>query len=196
MMTTETTEATGTLLRMVAGRRVPTPGTYRLDPTHTRADFEARHLMVTKVRGGFTDIAGVIEVAEEPGGSSVTVSIPTEGISSGTADRDAHLRSPDFLDVENHPEMTFRSTSIEPRGAGWTLRGELTVRGVSRPVTLDMEFHGVVADPWGNERIAFSASTTIDREDWGLTWNVPLEGGGVLVSRKIKVEIEAQALPA
>jgi polyisoprenoid-binding protein YceI len=183
------------LVREIDGRRIPAPGTYNLDPSHTRADFEARHLMVTKVRGGFTDINGVVEVAEDPARSTVAVTIGTASIATGAADRDAHLRSPDFLDVENHPQLTFRSTSITPSDAGWTVTGDLTVRGATRPVTLDVEFLGAVVDPWGKERITFSATGTIDREEWDLTWNVPLEGGGVLVSRRIKLAIEAQALP-
>jgi polyisoprenoid-binding protein YceI len=190
------TTTTDSLVRTVDGRTIPVPGSYRLDPSHTRADFEARHLMVTKVRGGFADVSGTIDVDEDPTRSTVSVTIPTATISSGTADRDAHLRSADFLDVEQHPAMTFQSTSITPTESAWRMQGNLTVRATTRPVTLDVEFVGVATDPWGNQRIAFTAAGTIDREDWDLTWNVPLEGDGVLVSRKIGIAIEAQAMPA
>lgn len=191
MTTTQTS-----LVRTVDGRPAPAPGRYTLDPTHTRADFEARHLMVTKVRGGFESLTGNFDVAEDPAASSVEVVIDAGSISTRTGDRDAHLRSPDFLDVENHPTITFRSTSVQAVDAEWKLAGELTIRDVSKPVVLDMAFGGEAVDPWGNRRLLFTASTEIDREDWGLTWNVALEGGGVLVSKRIKIDIEAQALPA
>lgn len=187
---------TTSVIRTVDGRTVPAPGRYTLDPTHTRADFEARHLMITKVRGGFESLSGGFEVGDEPGLSSVEVVIDAASISTRTGDRDAHLRSPDFLDVERYPSITFRSTSVEPAGDRWRLAGELTIREVTKPVVLDMAFGGATADPWGNTRLLFTASTEIDREEWGLTWNVALEGGGVLVSKRIKIDIEAQALPA
>lgn len=190
-MTTQTS-----LTRTVDGRTVPAPGRYVLDPTHTRADFEARHLMVTKVRGGFESLSGGFEVGEEPEASSVEVVIDAASISTRTGDRDAHLRSPEFLDVERYPSITFRSKSVEPTSDGWRLAGELTIRERTNPVVLDMVFDGEAVDPWGNTRLLFTASTEIDREDWGLTWNVALEGGGVLVSKRIKIDIEAQALPA
>jgi polyisoprenoid-binding protein YceI len=181
------------LTRVVDGKEVPAVGTWAIDPTHTQAEFVARHLMVTKVRGGFADVSGTIEVAEEPEDSKVEVIIDVATVSSGTDDRDAHLRSADFFDVEAYPEMRFVSTSVEPSGSSWKLRGDLTIKDITRPVTLDFEFLGISADPWGNAKAAFSASTEVAREDWNLTWNVPLEGGGVLVSKQVKLEIEVQA---
>jgi polyisoprenoid-binding protein YceI len=149
--------------------------------------------MVSKVRGGFADISGTINVAEQPEDSSVLVTIAPASVSSGTADRDAHLVSPDFFDVENYPEIRFVSTSVEPAGSSWKLVGDLTIKDVTRPVTMDFAFLGIITDPWGNAKAAFSASTEVEREAWGLTWNVALEGGGVLVSKKVKLEIEVQA---
>ena len=191
-MTTTTTSLT----RQIGDRVVPAPGRYQLDSTHARADFEARHLMVTKVRGGFEAVSGSIEVAEDPAASRVDVTIDAASIITHTADRDEHLRSPDFLDTETYPTIRFVSSGVEPAGSDWKLTGDLTIKDVTRPVTLDMEFLGVARDPWGNDRLAFSASTEIDREEWGLTWNVALDSGGVLVSKKVKLDIEAQALPA
>lgn len=185
-----------TLTRQVDGKTVPVAGTYQLDPTHTSADFVAKHLMVTKVRGGFENVSGSFEVAEDVTASTVEVTIETGTISSGTSDRDAHLKSPDFLDVEAYPTIRFAGTGVEPAGENWKLNGDLTIKDVTRPVSLDLEFLGVVADPWGNDRLAFTASTQLVRDDWGLTWNVALEGGGVLVSKKVSLDIEVQALPA
>ncbi len=175
---------------------LPQTGTWTLDPTHTRIGFVARHLMVTKVRGSFNSFAGTIEVADPIEGSSVQVSIDAESIATGTEDRDAHVRSADFLDVGNHPTLTFESTGVRKDGSDYLIDGMLTIVGVSKPVTLEVEFDGTATDPWGNTKAGFTASTTINREDWGLTWNAPLEAGGVLVSKEIKIEIEAQALKA
>lgn len=163
-------------------------GTWTIDPTHTVLGWTARHLMVTKVRGSFTDVTGTVVVAENLADSTAEVTIKTASVSSGTADRDTHLRSGDFFDVEQFPEMTFRSTSFD----GETLTGELTIKGVTKPVTLDVEFGGVATDPWGNEKAAFEATGEIDRTDWGLTWNANLEKGGVLVSEKIKLNLDVQ----
>jgi polyisoprenoid-binding protein YceI len=165
-----------------------TTGTWTIDPAHSEVGFVARHLMVTKVRGSFTDVTGTVEVADDLSQSVANVVIQTASVSSGTADRDGHLRSADFFDVENHPEMTFRSTSFD----GETLVGDLTVRGVTKPVTLDVDFNGVATDPWGNEKAAFEARGEINRTDWGLTWNAALEKGGVLVSEKIQLVIDVQ----
>ena len=126
----------------------------------------------------------------------VEVSIDAASITTGTEDRDNHLRSGDFLDVENYPILTFRSTAIEADGDEWKLTGDLTIRDVTKPIVLELEFLGVAADPWGNNKAAFEASAEFNRKDWGLTWNVPLAQGGVLVSDKFKIEIEAQATPA
>lgn len=175
-------------------RTLPTSGTWTLDPAHTEVSFVARHLMVTKVRGRFTAFEGAITVTDEPEDSGVDVTIDTSSIVTGADDRDAHLRSADFLDVEQFPHMRFVSTGVERAENGWKLTGDLTIKDVTRPVTLDMTFDGEAADPWGGTRAAFTASTEIEREAWGLTWNVALENGGWLVSKSVKIEIDAQAV--
>ncbi|MGZ4615366.1 MAG: YceI family protein [Actinomycetes bacterium] len=181
--------------RVVDGVQLPTPGTYTLDPTHTRVGFVARHLMVTKVRGRFADIAGSITVAEDPQASTAEATLTTASVDTGTPDRDTHLKSEDFFDVEKHPQITFRNARVlSQRGVEFKVAGDLTVKDVTREVTLDVEVDGVAKDPWGGTRLAVTASTELDREDWGLTWNVALETGGVLVSKKVKLEIEAQAV--
>lgn len=175
---------------------LPEPGTWQLDPAHSSIEFVARHLMVTKVRGNFASFSGSIEIAENPSDSNVTIEVDMASVTTGSDDRDGHLKSPDFFDVDNHPTMTFVSNQIVDKGDGYQLVGDLTVRGVAKPLTLDVEFLGVMSDPWGNAKAAFSASGEVDREDWGLTWNAPLEAGGVLVSKKARIEIEAQAAKA
>ncbi|MFZ4515535.1 MAG: YceI family protein [Acidimicrobiia bacterium] len=183
-----------TATRTVDGAQLPVAGTWKIDPSHTTVEFVARHLMVTKVRGGFSAVDGALVVGEDPSTSSVQVTIPTATISTGAADRDGHVKGADFLDVEQFPTMTFTSTAVEGSGEKWRVEGDLTIRGVTKPVTLDVEFGGVSPDPWGGQRAGFSASTEINREDWGLTWNVALETGGMLVSKNIRIEIEAQAV--
>jgi polyisoprenoid-binding protein YceI len=185
----ETTTAT----RTVAGAEVPATGTWVIDAQHSAVQFVARHLMVTKVRGGFKEFSGSFVVAEDPTESSVEVTMQAASFDSGAADRDAHVRSGDFLDVEKYPTVTFKSTRVEQAGSAWKLYGDLTIRDTTRPVVLDFEFEGAATDPWGNTKAAFTGHTEIDREEWGLTWNVALEGGGVLVSKKVKIEFEVQA---
>jgi polyisoprenoid-binding protein YceI len=163
-------------------------GTWTIDPTHTEVGFVARHLMVSKVRGSFTDVSGTVVVGDSLADSTAEVVVKTASVATGTADRDAHLTSGDFFDSESYPDMTFRSTSFD----GETLVGDLTIKDVTKPVTLDVEFGGVATDPWGNEKAAFEASGEIDRTQWGLTWNANLEKGGVLVSEKIKLVIDVQ----
>lgn len=180
-------------VRTIDGRSIPAPGTWVIDPTHTTIEAVARHLMVTKVRGRFESFSGTITVAERAEDSSVEVSIDAASINTGTEDRNNHLRSADFLDVENYPRLVFRSTSVEPSGPAWKMTGDLTMRGVTKPVVLDLEFLGANPDPWGNTKAAFVATTELTRQEWGLTWNVPLDQGGLLVSEKFKIEIEAQA---
>jgi len=179
--------------RTVDNRAVPAVGIWTIDPTHTTIAAVARHLMVTKVRGHFASFSGTINVAEDPKDSTVELTIDATSISTGTADRDNHLRSADFLDVDTYPTLTFRSTSIEADGKKWRLTGDLTIRDITKPIVLDLQFLGVATDPWGNAKAAFEASTDLERMQWGLTWNVPLATGGVLVSDKFKIEIEAQA---
>ncbi len=172
---------------------LPAPGAWHIDLAHSSVNFTARHLMVSKVRGRFGFFEGTIEIGASPEGSSVVASVSAESLDTGQGQRDGHLRSPDFFDVATHPRIEFRSTRVEPKGSDWLLHGDLTIRGVTRPVVLDLEFYGVAADPYGGTRIAFSAATSIDREDFGLTWNQVLEGGKLLVSRKIDIELEIQA---
>lgn len=172
--------------------------TWELDPAHTLVGFAAKHMVFTSVRGKFREVRGQVVIDERnPSRSSVEVEIGAASIDTGVEKRDAHLKSADFLDVENHPAITFRSTRVEGAtrqpGDRFKVRGELTIRGVTREVELAAEFGGVGKDPWGGERAGFSATTKIDRRDFGLTWNQVLETGGVLVSNEIVVEIEAQA---
>ncbi|MCO1596395.1 YceI family protein [Micromonospora sp. RHAY321] len=177
------------------GLTIPAPGTYALDVAHKRVGFVARHMMVSKVRGEFNEATATITVAEDPLQSSVAATIQAASIDTTQADRDAHLRSPEFLDAENFPTLEYRSTGVKSRrGNEFVLSGELTIRGVTRPVDLEVEFEGVGRSPFGQDIFGFSASTEIDREEFGLTWNVALETGGVLVSRKIKIEIEGEAV--
>jgi polyisoprenoid-binding protein YceI len=174
---------------------IPTPGMFAFDPAHTVVGAVARHLMVSKVRGKFTDVSGVIEVAENPLDTTVDVTIKAASIDTGAADRDNHMRSADFLDVENYPELTFRSTRVlKHNGSDFVLAGDLTIRGVTREVELEVEYTGVITNPWGKQVIGFSATTELDREAFGMTWNAALETGGVLVGRKLKVEIEVEAI--
>jgi len=184
------------LTRTVDGAAVPAAGTWVIDGSHTSAEFVARHLMVAKVRGGFGSVTGTIEVAEDPAASRVEVVIDTASVSTADADRDGHIKSADFFDVETHPEMKFVSTAVRPNGSSWVLDGDLTIKDITKPVTLEFDFVGLATDPWGNQKAAFSANTTINREDWDLNWNVALETGGVLVSKKVNIEIEMQAVPA
>ncbi len=174
---------------------IPTPGTFSFDPTHTVVGATARHLMVSKVRGRFADVTGSIVVAESPLDSAVEVVIKAASIDTGVADRDNHLRNADFLDVENYPELTFKSTRVvKQNGAEFVLAGDLTIRGVTREVELEVEYHGVTNSPWGQQVIGFSATTELDREDFGMTWNAALEAGGVVVGKKLKIEIEVEAV--
>lgn len=169
-------------------------GTWILDPDHTKIGFVAKHLMVSKVRGHFDEFDSNIEVAENLTDTKVEVSLDAASITTGAADRDGHLRSGDFLDVENYPKLTFTSTDIRQEGDIWKVTGDLTIRGETRPITLDVEYEGTATDPWGNEHVGFNASAKLVREDWGLTWNVPLEGGGWLVSKEVDLEIEGQLI--
>ena len=171
-----------------------TPGVWTIDPTHTTAEFVVRHLMVTKVRGRFTDIKGTVTIGEDPLDSSVEVTIGTASITTGDENRDNHLRTADFLEVEKYPEMTFASTEILPKGSEYIVRGDLTLHGVTKPVELTLEFNGVATDPWGGTRAGFSATTEINRRDYGVDISMPMDGGGVVVGDKIKIEIEAEVI--
>lgn len=172
---------------------VPEAGTYEIDPSHSVVEFVVRHLGLAKVRGRFNEFTGVIEVGEDPTGSRVDVTIQAASIDTRDARRDEHLRTSDFLDVENHPTLEFHSTSVSRRGEDWRVEGDLTIRGVTRPVTLDLEFEGAMQDPWGLTRIGCSATTEVDREDFGLTWNQALESGGFLVGKQVRIELSVEA---
>ncbi len=185
--------ATGT--RTVNGAEFPVAGTWVLDPDHTGVEFQARHLMVAKVKGRFAKPQGRLVIADDPSQSSAEVHIDASTIATGVAERDAHLKSPDFLEIEAYPEIVFRSTSFTHEGGSdWSLHGDLTIHGVTRPVTLRTEFNGVTTDPWGGTRAFFSAETSIDREEWGLTWNQALETGGWLVGKELKIAVEVEAV--
>jgi len=173
-----------------------TPGIWNVDASHSTIGFTARHLMVTKVRGRFSTFSGALTIAANPLESSLEASVDIASVSTGDAGRDGHLTSPDFFDAAQFPTMTLKSTSIVADGDDYLLNGELTIKGVTKPVTFELEFDGVANDPWGNTKAGFSAEAEINRKDWGLEWNVALETGGVLVSEKIKIELDIQAVKA
>lgn len=166
---------------------------WKLDPSHSNIEFSARHLMFTTVKGRLVDVDGTVTVnGTTPDTAEVDVTIKAASIDTHTEQRDQHLRSADFLDVENHPELTFRSTNISGAKEHFALTGDLTIRGTTKPVTLDVTYEGAGKDPWGGERMGFSADGKIDRREFGLTWNQVLEAGGVIVSNEIKIHIDAQ----
>jgi len=171
-------------------------GDYTIDQTHTRLGFSARHAMVTTVRGQFTDFAGTAHIdTANPAASKVDLTIKTASIDTGVADRDGHLRSADFFDAEANPEITFVSTQVEREDEStWLITGDLTIKGVSKPVTIEFESTGSARDPFGNLRVGFEGAATINRKDWDLSWNAALETGGVLVSEKIKLEFDVSAI--
>ena len=183
------------LVRNVSGLEVPLAGTYTLDKSHSTVGFVVRHLMVSKVRGSFGDFEGTITVAEEPSQSGVTATIQTATVDTRDEQRDGHLKSPDFFDAAQFPTMSFASTKVVPvRGSDWKVEGDLTIRGVTKPVVLDVEFNGAGGDPYGGKRFGFSASTEIDRDEFGMTFNMALETGGVMVSKNVRIEIEGEAI--
>jgi polyisoprenoid-binding protein YceI len=191
-MTDTTTTVTS---RTVKGVEYPAVGTYPIDVSHTRLGFAVRHMAVSKVRGAFTDFSGTLELAEDPVDSKISVTIQAGSVDTGDENRDNHLRTNDFFDVENHPTWTFTSTAIRPTTATeWNVDGDLTIRGVTKQVTLDASLEGVVKDPYGNHRVGFSAKTTIDREQFGVSFNGVMEAGGVVVGKKVDIDIEAEAV--
>ena len=181
-------------VKEIEGVTLPEPGTYELDVAHTAVEFVARH-MLTKVRGRFTDFSGTIEVADRPEDSSVKVEIQTASIQTDTEMRDNHLKSGDFLLIEEYPLITFTSTAVRPTGGtGFELEGDLTIKDVTRPVTLSGEFLGAGPGMDGKTPLlAATARTTIQREDWGVNWNMAVETGGFLVSKNVDLEIEVEA---
>lgn len=171
-------------------------GSYTIDPSHSRIGFVARHAMVTKVRGNFNEFdgSGYFDV-EHPENSRVELTIKAESIDTRSTDRDGHLKSNDFFDMENHPEIRFVSTAVEQVDAeNYRVTGDLTIKGVTQPVTVSFEFTGAAVDPFDNQRIGFEGSTQVNRKDWGLDWNAPLSAGGVLVGEKVTLEFEVSAI--
>ena len=191
-----TTAPTLSPTRTVAGVVLPGAGTWDIDPGHADVAFTGRHIMVTKVRGRFPDVRGSITVGETMNDSTVDVTIGMASVESGSSARDEHLRSSELLDVEQFPEANFRSVSVEWDGNGGVVHGDLTIHGTTRRVPLQVTFEGYVRDPWGADRAVFSAETRVNREDFGITWNMALEAGGVLVSKDIKITIDIETVLA
>jgi polyisoprenoid-binding protein YceI len=186
-------DVTPTPTRTVNDEVIPAPGVFTLDPAHSHVGFSVRHMMIAKVRGRFTGFTGTLTVAEDPTQSSVEVEVDLASVDTHDEQRDGHLRSPDFFDVENYPKMTFRSTNVRINGGdSFRLDGELDLHGVTQPVSLDVVYDGVGQDPWGNQRVGFSATGEINREDFGLTWNQPLAQGGVMVGKAVRLELDTE----
>lgn len=173
-------------------------GTWNIDSGHSRIGFSARHAMVTKVRGAFNEFEGTLQLdGSDPTNSSAAVTIEAASIDTRNADRDAHLKSNDFFSMDEYPTITFTSTAAEVTGDDtYNLTGDLTIKGVTRSVTIPFEFTGAVVDPWGNNRIGFEGSTTVNRKDFGINFNAALEAGGLLVSDKVTLEFELSAVKA
>ncbi|HET9897989.1 MAG TPA: YceI family protein [Streptosporangiaceae bacterium] len=171
-----------------------TTGTWAIDAVHSEVGFSVRHMMVSKVRGKFTKFAGELVTAENPLESSVTAEIDLASIDTGSDQRDGHLRSPDFFDTDNHPQMTYRSTGLRPDGDDFILDGELTLKGITRSVPLKLELNGFGPDAYGGTRAGFTAKGQINRADFGVTWNAAIEGGGVVVADKVDLHLEVEAV--
>jgi len=168
---------------------------WNIDPSHSGVHFTVRHMVISKVRGAFERFQGSIAFDEQnPAASTVEVEIDADSIQTHEAKRDGHLRSPDFFDVAQFPKLTFKSTKVEKGGDGYLVTGDLSLHGVTKPVVLNVEALGGGKDPWGNERLGFQATTTINRKDFGLNWNQALEAGGVLVGEKIEITLDVQAI--
>lgn len=171
--------------------------TYAIDPSHSVVAFSVRHLMISTVRGSFSDFSGSFTyVKDRPDAWRVTAEIMTASVNTNDGKRDEHLRTADFFDVANHPTMAFESTRVETAGNGYKLHGELTMLGVTRPVALDLEIQGEATDPWGNARVAFSARGKLDRRQWGMVWSQALDTGGLLVGNEVAIELEIQGIKA
>ncbi|MFC7310699.1 YceI family protein [Streptomyces monticola] len=171
-------------------------GDYTIDPAHTSIGFTARHAMVTNVKGAFLDFDGSLHLdGSDPARSTASIDVRMDSIDTGSGDRDGHLKSADFFDTEKFPAMTFRSTKAEALGGDdYRITGDLTIKDVTKPVAIDLEFNGAAKDPFGNERVGFEGKAEILRSDWGLSWNAALETGGVLVSDKIKLSFDISAI--
>ena len=172
-----------------------TTGTWQIDPTHTTIGFSVRHAMIAKVRGRFTDFAGSFTLnGDDPANSSAQLTVLLTSVDTQNDDRDNHLRSAEFFDVESFPEMTFISTNVEAKGSDFVVTGDLSVHGVTKSVPVKFELVGISQDPWGNTRIGFEGEAEINRRDFGLEWNVALDTGGVLVSENIKITLDVEAI--
>lgn len=171
-----------------------TAGSWTIDPVHSAVGFTVRHMMVSKVRGGFTGFEGTITTAPDPLQSSAVGSVELTSITTNNEQRDAHLRSADFLHTEADPKMTFRSTALRAGGSGVVCAGDLTIRGITHPVSLDVEVHGIGPDPYGGTRLGLTATGQINRTDYGVNWNAALEGGGVVISDKVQIALEIEAV--
>ncbi|WP_199553256.1 YceI family protein [Streptomyces sp. N35] len=189
---TDTTSAPAPVNPELAGLT----GDYTIDPAHTSLGFTARHAMVTNVKGSFLDFEGTLHLdGNDPSQSTASIDVKMESIETGQGDRDGHLKSADFFDVEKYPAMTFRSTSAEALGGeDYRITGDLTIKDVTKPITIDLEFNGAAKDPFDNERVGFEGKADLLRSEWGLTWNAALETGGVLVSDKIKLTFDISAI--
>lgn len=184
-------------LRTVEGKEIPPPGRWAIDSSHSSIELVARHMMISKVRGHFRKFSGTICIAEDPEQSWVGATVDAASIDTGDPDRDAHLRSADFLDVDRFPQIRYHSTSVRPvddKWDKWEVSGDLTLRDVTRPVVFVVEFCGLAVDPWGNTRAGFLGQTEINREDFLVTWNQVLEAGGFLVGKGVKVEVDLEAV--
>ena len=173
-----------------------TPGTWNVDASHSSIGFSVRHLMVSKVRGRFGAFSGSVTITPNPLESHLEASVDLGSVDTSDVARDEHLRGADFFDVENFPTMTLKSTKIVEKSGDYELTGDLTIKGVTRSVTFELEFEGTGQDPWGATKAGFSAETEINRKEWGLEWNVALEAGGVLVGEKVKIQLDIQLVKA
>ena len=171
-------------------------GTWTIDASHSEVGFSVRHLMVSKVKGNFESFEGSLTIGEDPLQSSVQVEVDLSSINTRDANRDGHLKSNDFFEVETHPKMTFTSTKVEPAGSNYKVTGDLTIKGTTKPVVLNLEFNGVHPDPWGGVRSGFSATTEISRKAFGVDFEIPMDGGGVVVGDAIKISLEVEAVLA
>ncbi|GHI04731.1 polyisoprenoid-binding protein [Streptomyces cellostaticus] len=192
----ESTTAPATAPATVGPDLTALTGDYTIDPAHTTIGFVARHAMVTNVKGSFLDFTGALHLdGEDPAKSTATLDVRMDSVETGNADRDGHLKSADFFKTDEFPAMTFRSTEAEALGGGeYRITGDLSILGVTKPLTIDLEFNGSAKDPFGNERVGFEGKAEILRSEWGLTWNAALETGGFLVSDKIKLNFDISAI--
>jgi polyisoprenoid-binding protein YceI len=180
--------------QIIGGVELPAAGTWSIDPSHAEVAFVSRHFGLSKTRGRFAGVDGTVQVADDPTASTIDVTIDMASVESGSADRDKSLRSANFFDVESHRTARFCSTAITIDGTHGTVTGDLTIKGVTRPVVLQVEYLGHVRDPWNKDRAAFSATASINREDWGVTWNMVLDSGRLVVSKQIQLEIDFELI--